>query len=43
VSEDEFYGDGQVVHSIEASLWYLLRAGNYRQVVLTAEREYHNE
>ncbi len=37
VTEDEFYGDGHVVHSFEANLWCLLWAGNYRETVLTAE------
>ncbi len=34
--EDEINGDGYVVHTLEASLWCLLRAETYREVVLTA-------
>ena len=36
VPEDEISGDGYVVHTLEASLWCLLRAGSYRETVLTA-------
>ena len=36
VPEDEINGDGYVVHTLEASLWCLLRAETYREVVLTA-------
>ena len=36
VPEDEINGDGYVVHTLEASLWCLLRVEIYREVVLTA-------
>ena len=34
--EAEIRGDGYVVHTLEASLWCLLRADSYRETVLTA-------
>ena len=33
--EGEINGDGYVVHTLEASLWCLLRVEIYREVVLT--------
>ena len=36
ISEDEIYSTGYVVHTLEASLWCILRTNNYKEAVLKA-------